>query len=155
MSQITAFDATAEKYVSAVGDSANSALRVNQVASESDNTDVVLMASAAHTTTQQTADMANKSYTTAMVSMNVTAYGSTGNITLSVLRKDPASGNYETIGSKTIAATGQIGLNVGIGANVVGNYAAVTCPLPPTWAVKVTPPDASSNTYSVSISLMR
>ena len=155
MSQITAFDATVAKYVPAVGDSTNSALRVNQVASESDNTDLVLMASAAHTTAQQTADLANKSYTQAMISLTVTAYASVGNITLELLRKDPASGNYEILGTKTIAATGQVGLNVGIGASAAGNFSAITCPLPPTWAVKVVPPDSASNTYSVGMSLMR
>lgn len=104
---------------------------------------------------QQSADYDNPNWNSGLFTLNISSYGSTGTTTLEVLMKDPASGNYVLIASKTITAAGQIGINMGLGSAVTGNFGAAGCALPRTFVVKVVPPDGNNNTYSVGASLSR
>ena len=115
----------------------------------------VAFPSAVYNGAQQTVDYDNPNWNSGLFTLNMTSYGSVGTTTLEVMFKDPATGNYLNIASKTMTAAGQIGVNVGLGAGAVGNFAAANCALPRTFAIKVVPPDGNANTYSVGVSLSR
>lgn len=154
MSQITAFDSAAENYVTAVGDSANNALRVNQVAAGLTN--VQLLPSAARTTQTTTATQTNAGHRGIILYMNVTAASGTGGLTPSLLFVDSLSGAtvQATLGTAK-TATGCFAYTIypasGLAAN---NGAAVASPLPSQWQIKIGVGDSSSYTYSLSADLL-
>lgn len=117
------------------------------------NIEVSLLASAAHTTTQQSADQSNLSGNSVLVFLNITVASGTGGLTLRILGKDPVSGNYYLLNAAptAILATGQYGYLLGPGCVSSGGSIAQTTAgiLPKTWAIEVVHGDASSYTYSV------
>lgn len=109
-----------------------------------------LLASAARTTAQTTADQ-HVPDNGVIVIVDVTVKSAAGSLTVSIQGKDPASGSYYDILLGTaIAATGTYTYYVGTGA---GTNAALTktvaVGLPSPWRVKVAVGNADSWTYSV------
>lgn len=105
--------------------------------------------------TQISQDFDNPYWNSGLFTFNFTAYGSVGTTTVELLVKDPSSGLYFLLASKTLTAAGQVGFNVGFGAAAVGGYTPIQCAMPRTFQIKIVPPDGNNNTYSVGASLSR
>jgi hypothetical protein len=117
------------------------------------NMDVVLLASAARTTTQTSADQVNYNARGIKVWLDVTVPG-TGSVTLTINEKDPGSGKYLLLLSGiavTTAITSRYVIYPGFtaAANVSLNDF-----LPRTFQIVVTANNANSITYSVGYSLI-
>lgn len=116
---------------------------------------ITLLASAAQTTTQTTADQTNFNARGVIVTLDATVNaGGLGSITLEIDAKDPVSGKYVALltGAAVVSVTTNIYV-VYPGATTVAN-ATIGVPLPRTWRVKVTANNANPVTYSVGASLI-
>lgn len=119
------------------------------------NESVTLLASAARTTTQTSADLLNyNGLSNIDVILDVTSAGS-GSITVSINGKDPASGKYYNLLTGAAVVTNvtnvyRVGLGNTVTANASANYA-----LPRTFQIVVTANNANSITYSVGYNLSR
>lgn len=117
------------------------------------NTEGVILASGARTTTQTSADLYNADARGVTVWLDVTA-GSTLLLTLTIEGKDPASGKYVVLlsgASVTGVSTNMYTVHPAI--TETANIDAAVC-VPFTWRVKVTHNNANSATYSVGYSLL-
>lgn len=117
------------------------------------NQDGIILASAARTTTQTSADLYNADARGVIVFFNVTA-GAVLSLTVTIQGKDPASGTYYTLLSGA-AETGVIARNYTVHPAITETAnvdAAVVLPF--TWRVVVTVGNATSATYSVGYSLV-
>ena len=130
------------------------------------NVESTLLASAARTATANSADQTNYNGKGVIVVINVTVEGA-ATLTLTIQGKDSISGNYYDIITGIVVYTaatdaptitraihlhpGVITADfIGIAATVNGSSAkAVT--LPRTWRATVTPADATTTTYSLSV----
>ncbi len=118
------------------------------------NTTETILASAARTTTTNSADFTNYNARGAHFFIDVTAVTATPSITVNIQGKDPVSGTYYNLLTSvaiTTVSTAVLKLYPGIGA--VANAAAADI-LPRTYRVSVTHADADSITYSVGASLV-
>lgn len=120
---------------------------------------ITVLASAAHTTAQTSADMTNYNHKGIIVVLNVSA-GTTPSLTLEVDGKDPVSSAYYSLltASAAVAATGTFVYMVYPGASTTVTNTGVTqssgMVLPRTWRVKVSVGNSNSITYSVAASLI-
>lgn len=120
------------------------------------NTEVTLLASAARTATEASADQTNVNARGVIITVDVTAVSATPSITMDIEHKDVASSAYESLllTSSAITATGTHTYIVypGIGAASDDVVQVAGFPLGRTWRVNVTHGDADSITYSVGSS---
>jgi hypothetical protein len=124
-----------------------------QVKPTTSGLDVTLIASAAFTTTQTTADQINLYGTGIRITLDVTVAG-TGSITLEIDAKDVASGKY--VAQLTGVAVTTISTNVYViypGLTPIAN-AVVSDALAHTWRVRVNANNANSMTYSLGVSIL-
>lgn len=116
------------------------------------NTDNTLLASAARTTTNQSADQTNYNGRCVHVVLSVTSAG-TGSITLTIQGKDSVSSAYYTILAGAAVTTNSTNVyKVCPGITAAANVSASDL-LPRTWRVDVTHNNANSITYSVGASV--
>src|SRR5487761_2323202 len=114
---------------------------------------IALVASAARTTTQTSADQTNTNGRGVLVVLDVTVIG-TGNITLEIDGKDPVSGKYYTIlTGAAVSSNSTTVYRVYPGLTAAANATASDV-LPRTWRVKVTANNANAVTYSVGAIVM-
>lgn len=114
---------------------------------------IVVLPSAARTTTQTSADMTNYNHRGIIVVLDVTVPG-TGSITLEIDAKDPVSGKYYAVlAGAAVTTTITNVYRVYPGLTAVANATASDV-LPRTWRVKVTANNANSVTYSVGAMLI-
>jgi len=118
---------------------------------------VQVIASAAQTATQHSADQTNVDARGVVLALNITVYGTSAAPVMTLERKNP-DGTYTTI--MTCNALTAVGSLVAIFDPLVGTTLAGidTCTdgvLPQTWRVTVTPGSANSTTYSVAAYLIR
>jgi hypothetical protein len=113
-----------------------------------------LLASASRTTTQTSADLDTMGAKALVVTLDVTLAG-TGSITLSILRKDWASGKYTTIlAGLAVTANGTTVYKVSPLVAAVANLVANDL-LPQTIQIVVTANNANPVTYSVGYDLIK
>lgn len=119
------------------------------------NEEATLLASAARTTTQTSADITNYNGMTALiVVLDMTSVG-TGDVTVTIEGKDSASGKYYTILAGTNITSNstnryRVGPNLAAATNSVAqDY------LPRVFRIVVTANNANSATYSVGYNLVR
>lgn len=126
----------------------------NLLAVEPGNVDnIVVLASAARTTTQTQADQTNSGGRGIIVVLDVTVIG-TGNITLEIDGKDPVSGKYYAILTGAAVSSNSTNIyRVYPGLTAAANATANDV-LPRTWRVKVTANNANAVTYSVGAIVM-
>lgn len=116
--------------------------------------DTTLLASAARTATNSTADQSNAGFRGLHVVINVTAVTATPSVVFTIQGKDEASGAYYTIlASAAITGTGTTVLRVYPGLTAAANTVANDA-LPGAWRVLATHGDADSITYTVGASLI-
>jgi hypothetical protein len=112
------------------------------------NKEATLLASAARTTTQTSADIANPYANAVTVVLDMTTVG-TGSVTVSIQGKDTASGKYRTLLTGAAITTNstntyKVGPNIAASANAIAqDY------LPSTLRIVVTANNANTATYSV------
>lgn len=113
---------------------------------------IVLVASAAYTTTQTSADQTNVNGRGIIVVVDMTTVG-TGSVTLEIDGKDPVSGKYYAIltgAAVTVNSTNIYRVYPGLTAAA---NATVSDLLPRTWRTKITANNANSAIYSVGAML--
>jgi hypothetical protein len=117
------------------------------------NRDVILLASAARTTTQTSADITTFNCIALAVYLNITV-NAAGSITLSVNEKDPASGVYNPIltGLALAAVTGMTVYRIDPRTPAVANSIAQIA-MPRIFQIVVTANLAANVTYSVGYTL--
>lgn len=116
------------------------------------NTDVTLLASAARTTTQTSADQTNINGVRLKVILDATVIG-TGSVTVTINGKDPASGKYYLILAGAAVVTNSTNVyTVSPGATATANVSANDF-IPRTFQIVVTANNANTATYSVGYSL--
>lgn len=116
------------------------------------NVDVILLASAAHTTTQTSASITTYNCSSITVWMNTTVVGTSSN-TLSVVEVDPASGATVTLlQSAAITTNVMTTLRIFPAATVTANVSA-NARIPRVIQIIVTAGNANSSTYSVGYDL--
>lgn len=115
--------------------------------------DLTLIASAAFTTTQTTADLANFAGSGIRVVLDVTVAG-TGSVTLEIDAKDVASGKYVALLTGVAVTTISTNVYVIHPALTAATNAIAKDVLPHTWRVRVTANNANSVTYSVGASYL-
>lgn len=114
---------------------------------------IVVLASAARTTTQTQTDQTNYNHRGIIVVLDMTVVG-TGSVTLEIDAKDPVSGKYYAVLTGAAVVTNVTNVyRVYPGLTAVAN-ATVSDVLPRTWRVKVTANNANSATYSVGAMLV-
>ncbi len=114
---------------------------------------IVVLSSAARTTTQTQADQTNYNHRGIIAVLDMTVVG-TGSVTLEIDGKDPVSGKYYSLLTGAAVVT-----NV---TNVYRVYPGLTASanatandvLPRTWRIKVTANNANSATFSVGVMLL-
>lgn len=117
------------------------------------NLDVTLLASAARTTTQTSADIVNYSGRGIKVTLDMTVVG-TGSVTLTINYKDPASGKYILLLAGVAVITNITSIyTIYPGLPVTANV-SVNDILPRTFQIVVTANNANSATYSVGYSII-
>lgn len=118
------------------------------------NTTATLLASAARTTTQTSADIVNYNARGIAVVLDMTAVGSGPSVTLTINGKDPASGKYYTLlaGAAVTTVTTNT-YTVYPGMTVAANVSA-SAPLPRVFQIVVTANNANAGTYSVGYNLI-
>jgi hypothetical protein len=117
------------------------------------NSEVVLLASAARTTTETSGDLNNPNCRGIRVILDVTTAG-TGSITVTINGRDPASGKYQLLLAGAAVTT--VSTNVYLvfpGATAAANAAANNC-VPETFQIVVTANNANTITYSVGYQLL-
>lgn len=114
---------------------------------------IVVLASAARTTTQTQADQTNYNHRGIIVVLDMTVVG-TGSVTLEIDAKDPVSGKYYAVLTGAAVTTNSTNIyRVYPGLTAAANATANDV-LPRTWRVKVTANNANSATYSVGAMLI-
>jgi hypothetical protein len=114
-----------------------------------------LLASASRTTTQTSADLDTMGAKALVVTLDVTLAGTGSIITLSILRKDWASGKYTTIlAGLAVTANGTTVYKVSPLVAAVANLVANDL-LPQTIQIVVTANNANPVTYSVGYDLIK
>lgn len=115
--------------------------------------DSTILASAARTTTQTSADFTNVDARGVKVVLDMTTVG-TGNVTLTIQGKDVASGKYYTLLAGVAVTTNSTNVyTVFPGATITANVSANDT-LPHTWRVQVVANNANSAVYSVGASTL-
>jgi len=115
--------------------------------------DSTILASAARTTTQTSADFTNVDARGVKVVLDMTTVG-TGNVTLTIQGKDVASGKYYTLLAGVAVTTNSTNIyTVFPGATITANVSANDT-LPHTWRVQVVANNANSAVYSVGASTL-
>jgi len=115
--------------------------------------DITVLASAARTTTQTSADLTNVDGRGVKVILDVTLVG-TGNITLAIKGKDPTSGKYYTmLTGSAVSSNSTTVYTIYPGLTAVAN-SIVSDVLPHIFQIVVTANNANSCTYSVGASLL-
>ena len=118
------------------------------------NTDITLLASAARTASNDTADQTNYNGRGVHIVIDVTAIAATPSVVFTVQGKDALSGKYYTLlASAAIVGTGTTVLRIFPGATAAANLTANDI-LPRTWRVSIAHGDADSITYSVGASVI-
>ena len=122
---------------------------------ELNNTNVIMLASAARTAVATSNDITNSSYRGCHVIIDVTADPASASITPTIQGLDSASGKYYTLlVGNAIAAVGTTVLRIYPGlaasANVIANDI-----LPNKFRVSMAVADTDSMTYSVAVSLVK
>ncbi len=118
------------------------------------NQAIILLASAAVSSTISSSDEINHNSKGAHFIIDVSAIASTGTITVSIQGKDSISGNYyDILVGSTITATGTTALKVYPGIGQIPNGSASDI-LPRTFRVTCTYGGSGTITYSVSCSLI-
>lgn len=118
------------------------------------NMDLTLLASAARTTTQTSADLVNYNADALIVVVDITAY-TAGSLTITIDRKDETSGKYvNLLTSAALAAQATTVLQVGPVIAAAANTIALAY-MPRTFRIVATVGDATSITYSIGYSLVR
>lgn len=117
------------------------------------NTSVSLLASAARTTTQTSADQTNYNSRALHVIWNITAHGGGTGATLSIQGKDAAGIYYTLLTGIAETTTGTKVYKIGPGITATANAAASDF-VPRIFRVVVTAGDATSITYSLSYNLI-
>lgn len=123
--------------------------------SKYDNDEIVLLASAARTTTQTSPDLSNNGGIGLLtVVLDVTSAG-TGSVTVTINGKDPASGKYFLLLSGAAVTTNSTNVYrvnpfIPASANVTAQL-----PVPKTFQIVVTANNANTMTYSVGYVLTR
>jgi hypothetical protein len=145
-------DVTLPRTLTALGNSKTAIQEVNGVvAGNQDN--IVVLASAARTTTQTQSDQTNTNCKGIIVVLDMTNVG-TGSVTLEIDAKDPVSGKYYAILTGAAVTTNSTNIyRVYPGLTAVANATASDV-LPKTWRIKVTANNANSATYSVGAMLI-
>ena len=115
--------------------------------------DLTLIASAAFTTTQTTADQSNFAGKGLRVVLSVTNAG-TGSVTLEIDAKDVASGVYSLLLTGVAVTTNSTNIYVIHPELTAAANSIAKDVLPHTWRVKVTANNANSITYSVGASFL-
>lgn len=120
-----------------------------------DNEAVSLLASAARTTTQTSADLVNYNGASFLdIILDMTTVG-TGSVTMTVNGKDTASGKYYLLLSGAAVTTNVTNVyRVGVGLTAAANSIA-NLPVPRTFQIVITANNANSATYSVGYNLTR
>lgn len=112
------------------------------------NMEVTVLASAARTTLQDSADLVNYNARGVVICVDITVY-TAGNLTITVQEKSTLSGKYNTIlTSAALAAAATTFLTIYPGVTVAANV-AVSAPLTRIFKVHVAVGDATSITYSI------
>ena len=112
------------------------------------NTDITLLASAARTTTQTSADLVNYNGNALTVILDMTVVG-TGSVTVSIDMKDTASGKYINLLSGVAITTNSVN-RYRIGPNLVAVANSIAQDyLPRVFRISVTAGNANPATYSV------
>ena len=123
------------------------------------NTLVNLLASAARTTTTETAVQTNYNARGVIVMLDVTVAG-TGHLNLSFRWRSTTNNNSPDTAATNVTTTGLWFAVCYPGAALEATYTnasvtlAIPYPLPRSWSVKVTPSDGSSWTYSLDASMV-
>lgn len=118
------------------------------------NTDITLLASAARTASNDTADQTNYNGRGVHIVIDVTAIAATPSVVFTVQGKDALSGKYYTLlASTAIVGTGTTVLRIFPGATAAANLTANDI-LPRTWRVSIAHDNADSITYSVGASVI-
>src|SRR5581483_5630607 len=119
------------------------------------NQDIPNILSGTFTTNQQSPDIDNPTWAGCVLYLNITAASGTGGLTPHLLCKDPGSGNYDdvvTLGTaKTAVGTYAYFIYPSNGI-IADNGAGANAVLPRTFAIKIAAGDATSYSYSVSLS---
>ena len=119
---------------------------------ERNNHELTLLASAARTTTQTSADLVSYNATTLQVVIDITAF-TAGSLTITVDMKDTASGKYiNMLTSAALAAAATTRLRIGPDVAAVANLSAVDY-LPRVFRIVATVGSADSITYSIGYHL--
>lgn len=114
------------------------------------NTQGTVLASAARTATNDSADQTNHNARGVRLTINVSSITTAPSITVAVDEKDPISGGYSNIlTSAAITTVSRTVLTIYPGATVTANLTA-SMPLSRTWRVTVTHANADSISYSVA-----
>ncbi len=130
----------------------NLKISIEEINGAAGNLDFTVLASAARTTTTNSADQTNNNSRGIQAIIDVTSVTDTPSVTFAIEMKDPVSGDYVPIlTSAAITATGETKLTVYPGATESANLISGQ-PLPKTWRVSATHADADSITYSVGAS---
>lgn len=116
------------------------------------NSQIVILASAARTTTQTSADQLAEARHGLHLVVDVTSAG-TGSITPKIQGRDANGIYYDILVGSAITTTGTTVLKVGRGFTPSAN-AVATDGLPANWRVVVTANNANSMTYSVGANLI-
>lgn len=117
------------------------------------NLDVTLLASAARTTTQTSADIINYNGRGLKVTLDMTVVG-TGSVTLTINYKDPASGKYILLLSGVAVVTNITSVYTIYPGMVAAANVSANDILPRTFQIITTANNANSATYSVGYSIM-
>lgn len=118
------------------------------------NTDITLLASAARTTTQSSADLVNYNADALKVVVDITAF-TAGSLTITIDGKDTASGKYVNLLTSTaLAAVATTTLQVGPVIAASANLIALAY-MPRVFRIVATVGDATSITYSIGYHLVR
>lgn len=120
---------------------------------EYNNTDLTILASAARTTTQTSADLVNYNSKGIKVVLDMTTVG-TGSVTLAINGKDSVSGKYYAILTGAAVITNSTNVYTVYPGITTALNAAVSDILPRTYQIVVTANNANSATYSVGASLI-
>lgn len=121
------------------------------------NLDTTLLASAARTTTQTSADIITYNGHSVIVTLDVTAITSTCSLTVTINYKDPASGKYILLLSGAVVAgvsTNVYKINAELNATAVVANVSAAADLGRILQVVITVGNANSQTYSLGMSLI-
>ena len=118
------------------------------------NVEATVLASAARTTTQTSADFVNYNHKALVVVLDMTTVG-TGSVTLTIQGKDSASGKYYTILTGAAVITNSTNVyKVYPGLTAVTNV-TVSDIIPAIFRVTVTANNANATVYTVGASVVR